>query len=87
MTTFVIVLVLASYISAIAGLGLIFQPQAVISRLETTMIIPEIPKGPGIHYVWPGLQPDTNNFVFQDVSGDELGTGAWTFAEWAVSSR
>ncbi|CAG8954447.1 hypothetical protein HYFRA_00006075 [Hymenoscyphus fraxineus] len=49
------------------------------------MLIPQVPSRGGIHYIWPGLQPDSNNFVFQDVSGDEAVAGAWTFAEWMVA--
>ncbi|KAF4636270.1 hypothetical protein G7Y89_g1828 [Cudoniella acicularis] len=51
------------------------------------MIIPQVPAAGGLHYIWPGLQPSSDNFVFQDVGGDALGSGAWTFAEWTVDSQ
>jgi len=57
------------------------------TQLNVTMIMPAVPAAPGIHYIWPGLQPNSDAFVFQDVGGDEEGSGSWTFAEWAVDSK
>jgi hypothetical protein len=51
-------------------------------QLESTMKIPSISKGPGIHFVWPGLEPRNGNFVFQNVIGDDQPTGRWTLATW-----
>ncbi|TVY44860.1 hypothetical protein LSUB1_G001872 [Lachnellula subtilissima] len=67
--------------------GFWFQPAATITTLNVTMVIPSIPASSGIHYIWPGLQPDSDLIVFQDVGGDEDGSGAWTFAEWEVDSN
>lgn len=50
------------------------------------MTLPSLPPGPGVHYIWPGLEPNAENFVFQDVAGDQLGNG-WTFAEWVVDNQ
>lgn len=35
-------------------------------------------------YVWPGLQNAPNDFVFQDVIGDQQPAGKWTLATWYV---
>ncbi|KAH8670292.1 hypothetical protein BGZ60DRAFT_375624 [Tricladium varicosporioides] len=72
--------------SRISGYSLFYGPGAVITKFEVTMKIPKVPDAPGIHYIWPGLQPNGNNFVFQDVVGDYNG-GSWTFSEWMVDSK
>jgi len=41
----------------------------------------------GVQYIWPGLEPNAENYVFQDVAGDQSGNGIWNFVEWAVDSR
>ena len=46
------------------------------------MIIPVLSKGPGLHYVWPGMETGAGNFVFQNVIGDKQPDGQWTFATW-----
>lgn len=56
-------------------------------KLDAYFTIPPIPSGPGIHYIWPGLEPSAENYVFQDVVGDQLGSGTWSFAEWIVNSK
>jgi hypothetical protein len=80
-------LILAGLIPQIAGYAVFWDPEATITTLEATMVIPQASKGPGIHFIWPGLQPSSDNYVFQDVAGDDLGPGAWTFAEWSVDYR
>jgi hypothetical protein len=82
-----ITLILATLIQQSTGYGVFWAPQATITTLEATMVIPQPPQGPGIHFIWPGLQPSSDNYVFQDVAGDDLRHGAWTFAEWSVTSE
>ncbi|EHK98650.1 hypothetical protein M7I_5535 [Glarea lozoyensis 74030] len=81
-----LLLLLTTLIPLTTSYAIIWQPQATITTLQATMVIPQVPAGPGIHFIWPGLQPSSNQYVFQDVSGDDTGIGAWTFADWAVNS-
>ncbi|KAH6673133.1 hypothetical protein B0J14DRAFT_654860 [Halenospora varia] len=86
MSILLIATIVVALAQSINGYGLFYEPGAVITKLEVAMIMPEIPAAPGIHYIWPGLQPNGANFVFQDVAGDYNG-GSWTFSEWTVDSN
>jgi len=43
------------------------------------MIIPEAAAGPGFHGIWPGLENDSEGFVYQNVVSDSNGPGLWEF--------
>jgi len=51
-------------------------------QLESTLEIPSVSTGPGVHFVWPGLEPRNEDFVFQNVIGDDQPKGRWVFATW-----
>jgi hypothetical protein len=35
-----------------------------------------------MHFIWPGLEPLSGDFVFQNVLGDPKRSGSWSFATW-----
>lgn len=43
------------------------------------MIVPAFSNGTGVHAVWPGLENDSNGFVYQNVISDSNGLGKWQF--------
>ncbi|TVY32737.1 hypothetical protein LSUB1_G007981 [Lachnellula subtilissima] len=55
-----------------------FLPSAPITRFQSTMVVPSTPGG-GLHAVWPGLENESEGFVFQSVLSDSNGAGSWTF--------
>jgi len=56
-----------------------FQPGVTITKLTSTMIVPAFSNGTGTHAVWPGLENDSNGFVYQNVISDVNGLGKWQF--------
>jgi len=56
-----------------------FQPGAQITKFQATMVIPEAAAGPGFHGIWPGLENDSEGFVYQNVVSDSNGPGLWEF--------
>lgn len=52
-----------------------------LSQFTTTMIVPSLSIGSGLHGIWPGLENDSDGFVFQDVVGDSKILGQWQFWE------
>ena len=60
-----------------------WQPGAAITRLTSTMLVPAVPPiNTGFHALWPGLQPNSDNFVFQNVIDDDQPDGKWAFSTW-----
>jgi len=47
-----------------------------------TNIIPPLSPGPGIHFVWAGLETRPGSFVYQSVVDDEQSPGYWSYATW-----
>lgn len=62
---------------------IISQPRThIFLQLESTLEISSVSMGPGVHFVWPGMEPRNGSFVFQNVIGDDQPKGSWVFAKW-----
>jgi len=62
-----------------ASYAMWFQPGVQITKLSSTMVVPKVSTGSGYHAIWPGLENDSNSFVYQNVLSDSMGTGRWMF--------
>jgi len=56
-----------------------FQPGATITNLQSTVIVPAVSTGAGYHAIWPGLENDSGDFVYQNVISDSNVAGSWQF--------
>jgi len=51
-------------------------------QLKSSTVAPPLSKAQGIHFIWPGLEPLSGDFVFQNVLGDQKRSGSCSFAAW-----
>jgi len=56
-----------------------FVPGVAITKFETTMIVPALSSGSGVHGAWPGIENADGNFVYQSVISDSKQAGSWEF--------
>ncbi|KAL3428230.1 hypothetical protein PVAG01_01739 [Phlyctema vagabunda] len=61
-------------------------PQYGITNFESTMVVPPTSAGAGFHSAWPGLEPSTEDFVYQNVLMDS-GQQWYFFAEYCCEPR
>lgn len=53
-----------------------------LSQLESTIIVPALSAGKGVHFIWSGLESTPGSFVAQSVVGDQQLPGYWSAATW-----
>ncbi|RDW68319.1 hypothetical protein BP5796_08976 [Coleophoma crateriformis] len=55
-----------------------------VTRFESTMVAPAVSTGSGSHSAWPGLEPESESFVYQNVLIDS-GNQWYFFTEYCCS--